>query len=149
MGRGHDGTKRAHFISYMAWGRHEHQPDSCALRPQSRPTLLTFSSSNLVTCKVMRSDFRSWCSWEESTVKWINLPWTNNTYVHYPTEEPKPTHVESFGPRVRFSDSFKLAQRSGTKIVSPRTPHEMSEFSNPTLVQSPWAESWGGHSIVK
>ena len=94
---------------YTTWGLSEHRPNSCALSPQFGPSLSTFCGSNLVTCKVMRPDFRSRCSWGEIIVKRINLSLANNRNIHYPTDEPNPTHVESLGRGNALLDFFKPA----------------------------------------
>ena len=75
----------------------------------------------------------------KSVVKRIDLLGTDDRDVHYPTDEPNPTHVESSGWGKFCPHFFKPAQRFGAKIVSPRTPHGTSECFDPTLVWNPWA----------
>ena len=87
----------------------------------------------------MRPDFRSRCSQGENVVKRINLPWTDNRDVHYPTNEPNPTHVENSSRGKAHPNFFKLAHMFGAQIVPLRTPHGMSECLGPTIVESPWA----------
>ena len=67
-------------------------------------------------------------------MKRINLSWTDGGDVHYPTDEPNPAHVESLSQGKAHPGFFKPARKFGTKIVSPRTPHGMSECLSPTLV---------------
>ena len=67
-------------------------------------------------------------------MKRINLPWTDARDVHYPIDDPNPTHVQNLGQRKTHLDFFKLVRRFGTKNVPPRRPHEISECSGPTLV---------------
>ena len=86
------------------------------LSPQPSPILSTFFGSNLVTCKVMRSDLRSRCSWGERVVKRINLPWTDSRHVHYPTNEPNLTHVESSGWGKTCPNFLKLVRMFGTLV---------------------------------
>ena len=52
--------------------------------------------------------------------------------VHYPTDEPNLAHVESSGQGKARPGIFKVAQRFDVKIMSPRTPHGMSECLGPT-----------------
>ena len=101
--------------------RHGDQPKH---RPDSQENQLIFFKilgSNLVTCKVMRPDFMSQCSWEESLMEWVNLLWIDHRVVHCPTDEPDPTHLESsdrwkphtnfFKPIPRFEAFFSFHHR--------------------------------------
>ena len=67
-------------------------------------------------------------------MKRINLLWIDDKDVHYPMDELNPARVESLDRRQALLDFFKLAQRFGVKIVSPRTPYGMNECLGPTLV---------------
>ena len=70
----------------------------------------------------------------ESVVKRINLLWIDGRHVHYPTDEPSPTHIESSCQGKVDPDFIKLARRFGAKIVPPRMLHGMSECLGPCLV---------------
>jgi hypothetical protein len=86
-------------ISYTSRGSPQHWFDSGSLIPQSNPTFSTLCGPHFAACKVMRPDFRSLCSRGENAMKIINLSWTDKKNVHYPMNEPNPTHVESSGRR--------------------------------------------------
>ena len=118
---------------YMAWGLHEHRPNLCAILNPAQ-LYQPFCGSNLVTCKVMRPDFRSQYSGGVSVVKRINFSWTDGRDVHYPTVDPNSAHVESLGREKAPPNFFKPTQRFGAEIMLPKTPHEMSECLGPTLV---------------
>ena len=92
-----------------------------------------FAHPTFVKCK-MRPDFRCWWTWGESVTKRINLLWTDNKDVHYPMNEPDPVHVENLGREKARPDFFKPYRRFEAKIVPPRTPHRMSEYSDETLI---------------
>jgi len=66
----------------------EHRSDSCAIKPSIWSNFINYSRPNLLTCKVMRSDYRSWYPCGEIVVKRINLLWTNGRDVHYPMVSP-------------------------------------------------------------
>ena len=68
-----------------------------------------------------------------------NLSWTNGRNVHYPTDEPNLSHVESSSQEKARPNFFKLARRFSTKIVPPRTPHwDESVRAHPSI--SPWVK---------
>ena len=52
---------------------------------------------------------------------------TDSRDVHYPTDEPNPTHVKGLGREKAHLDFVKPALKIGAKIVPPRMPREMSE----------------------
>ena len=62
-----------------------------SIKPQSGPTLSTFFMPNLVTCKVMRPNLKTWCSWGKFLVNKTNLPWINGRDVHYLMGESNPS----------------------------------------------------------
>ena len=67
-------------------------------------------------------------------MKRINPPLTNNINVHYPTDEPNLTHVESLGQKKAHLNFFKPAQIFDTEFVPRRMPHGMDEYLDPTLI---------------
>ena len=93
---------------YTTWGQLEHRPNSCVIKPSFRFNFIKFCGPNLVTCKVMRSDFRFVCSWGESLVKKIYPLWTDAIYVHYPVNEYDPGPCWEFRPR-KSSSQFLQA----------------------------------------
>ena len=107
---------KVHFIHDL--GLLEYQPDSCAIKHSIRPNFIKFGGPTLITCKVMRPDFRSRCSWGESVVKGIAVTFHGPTIdkcsegncresvvtfhgptidVHYPMVKLNLAHVESLG----------------------------------------------------
>jgi hypothetical protein len=81
---------------------------------------------NFVTCKVTRANFRPRCSWGESIVKRINLPWIGGGCVHHPTNEPNRPMLNVQAKENLIPIVFKLAQRSGAIFLPSRMPHRMT-----------------------
>ena len=88
------------------WARPNTGPIHVQLSSRSSPTLSFFCRPNLAACKVMRPDSRSWCSWGKSVVKNTNLLWTDGIDVHHPTDNPNPTHDESYSQGKACPDFF-------------------------------------------
>ena len=98
------------------------------IKPSIWPNLSTLFKPNLVTCKVIRPDSRSRCSWGEILVYIINLPWIKGIDVNCPTDEPNPTHDESLGVKNLVS-FFQV----GPKMVQddPKPLDDSREVSKP------------------
>ena len=67
-------------------------------------------------------------------MKRINILCTNGRDVHYLTDEPNISHVESLGRGKACPDFFKPTRWFDAKIVPPRMPHGMSECLGRPLV---------------
>ena len=104
----------------------------CNLRAIAHAWL--YRRPNLLTCEVMRPSFRSWCSRGESVVKKINVLWTIDRDVSYPTDEPSLAHVEGSSWGKAHPNFIEVVQRFGAKTMPPGTPHGMSECLGPTMV---------------
>ena len=126
----------------------EHRSNSCVVGSSIWSNFINFYGSNLLTCKVTRSDCRSWCSCGEIVVKRINILWTDGRDVHYPTDEPSPAHVERWGRGKVRPDFFKPAWWFGAKIVPPKTSHGMGECSDQPLVYKPLGWNWWNLAIL-
>ena len=116
-----------HILGHM-----ESRPDPQALSPQFGPTLSSFSRPNLLTCKVMRSNFRS-------PVKRIHLPWINGRDVIIQRISPiRPM------PRVQAKETSSWFVQADPKIwlrfLPPRMPHRMNKCLglNPNIKPSGW-----------
>ena len=68
-------------------------------------------------------------------MKRINLLWTDDKDVHYPTDVPNQFHVESLGRGKTCLIFLNLGLKVWlAKIAPPRMSRGMSEYLGPTLI---------------
>jgi hypothetical protein len=111
----------------MGWGQLEHQPNSYIIKPWIGLNFNNFLQAQLCHIQSDEAQFYILMSLRNNVVKKMNLLWFNGRDVHYPTDEPNPTHVQSSCWENAHLDFFKLVQMFGGNIVPPMTPHGMSE----------------------